>query len=97
MEELATRQEATSTAQEVEALEARIEALHAAKLLTDEELFVCEDILADLAEAKAGFALVTMEAVATKRAVAISHRLIALSEATSRDEALARQLRRKFS
>ena len=87
-------QEAISAAQ-VEALTARLEALHAAQLLSDEELFALEDCMADFIEARAAVDVVTMETVNTVRAVGKMHKLVSLSEGLG-DPALARQLRRKF-
>jgi predicted ATP-dependent protease len=87
-------QEAISDAQ-LSALQARLEALAAAQLLSDGELFACEDTLADFAEAKASWALVTMEVVHASVVVGRAHKMIALSEGTPTDTAFARQLRRK--
>ena len=88
-------QEAVSAAQ-VHALMARLEALHAAKLLSDDELFAIEDLLMDFAEVRATLGIVTMAAVHTNHLVGKVHKLISVSEAAPRDATLARQLRRKF-
>ena len=61
-------QEAIAAAQ-VEALTARLEVLHSAQLLSDEELFGLEDFVADFLEARADVDVVTMETVNTIRAV----------------------------
>jgi len=69
--------------QRVAALQARLEALHAAKLLADEELFALEDAVADALDAPDG----------DGRAA----RMVALSARMAADAAFARQLRRKFA
>ena len=62
------------------ALQARLEALHAAKLLQDEELYVIEDAIADSED--------------VEEAGCVS-KLIALSAKMPSDRAFARQLRRR--
>ena len=89
-------QEAISAAQ-VEALTARLEALHAAQLLSDDEMFGLEDAIGDFVEARASFGMVTMETVHTNRVVGKMHKLVAVSEGMPKDAMLARQLRRKFA
>ena len=78
------------------ALQARLDALHEAKLLGDEEVFAVEDIIADFFEAKAAVAVVTAELASANRAVGQLHKLIVLSEGVSKDGTFARQARRKF-
>ena len=95
IEELKAPQEAIS-AQQVETPTARLEAMHAAKMLSDDELFAVEDCVADFVEARASCEVVTMETVNTNRAVGKAHKLVALAEAMSGDAMFARQLRRKF-
>ena len=95
IDELKAPQEAIS-AQQVQALTARLEAMHAAKMLSDDELFAVEDCVADFVEAKASCEVVTMETVNTVRAVGKAHKLVALGEAMPGDGMFARQLRRKF-
>jgi len=68
--------------QQVSALQARLEALHAAKLLADEEMFSLEDAIAD-----------ALEAPDDDDRVA---RMVALSGRMASDAAFSRQLRRKF-
>ena len=77
------------------ALQSRLEALHAAKLLSDDELYALEDCVADFVEATAGF-VVTMEIVHTSDAAGKLHKLVTLSEKMPADAAFARQARRKF-
>ena len=96
MERLAAPQEAIS-AQQIEALTTRLEALHAAKLLSDDELFAVEDCVADFVEARASCEVVTMEIVNANRAIGKVHKLVALGEAMGGDAMFARQLRRKFT
>ena len=95
IEELKRPHEAIS-AQQIKTLTARLEAMHAAKMLSDDELFAVEDCVADFVEARASCEVVTMETVNTNRAVAKAHKLVALAEAMSGDAMFARQLRRKF-
>ena len=82
--------------EQVDALMARLEVLHSAKLLSDDELFALEDMITDFAEARAALGAVTMEVVHTNHAAGKVHKLLSVSEAVPRDTMLARQLRRKF-
>ena len=77
-QQVATR----ATAAELITLQARLEALSAAQLLTDDELYLVEDIIADAAN------------VAEDEQVAM---LIDLSGRMVADKAFARQLRRKVT
>ena len=95
IEELTAPREAIS-AQQIGALTARLEGLHAAQLLSDDELFAVEDCVADFLEAKASFDVVTLNVVNASRAVGKAHRLVVLSEGVPKDAMFARQLRRKF-
>ena len=81
---------------QLEALQMRLEALHAAQLISDDELFVLEDHVTDFFEAKAMFEVVTMEVANANSAVGKVHKLVVLSEGVARDPTFARQLRRKF-
>jgi hypothetical protein len=67
--------------QQLIALQARLEALSAGKLLTDDELFAVEDVIADSSVEASGDDQVAM--------------LLALSARMASDSAFARQLRRK--
>ena len=67
--------------QQLIALQARLEALSAAKLLTDDELFAVEDVVGDSSVEASGDDQVAM--------------LLALSARMASDSAFARQLRRK--
>lgn len=99
-EELEARlvaQQAISTAQLV-ALQSRIEALHAAQLLSDDEFYTLEDVCCDVMELEtvAGGKLTT-EMAQTHPLVAKACKMVGLAERLEGDAALARQLRRKFA
>ena len=90
---------------QIDALQTRIEALRVAELLSDEELFVLEDIVADFVELEAStmpaMRPITLEAVHTSAGDACAPaakllKLVALSERLATDAAFARQARRKF-
>jgi predicted RNase H-like nuclease (RuvC/YqgF family) len=81
VEQLEIKIEQLQSDQQLPALQARIEALHAAQLLTDAELFSIEDVIAD-----------SLEATTDDMRVG---RLIALSGRMTGDAAFSRQLRRK--
>ena len=75
--------------EQLAALQARLQALHDAQLLTDEERDAIEDTVADCIEA--------MEtAVVSAPELGRVRKMVVLSERISADAALARQLRRKF-
>ena len=95
MEKRLAPKEVISTEQ-VDAVTARLEALHAAQLLSDDELFALEDCVADFIEAQASYDVVTMEAVNANCAIGKVHKLVALGEGMPSDAMFARQLRRKF-
>ena len=91
--------------QQIDALQTRLEALHVAELLGDEELFALEDIVADFVELEAStmpaMRPITLEAVHTSPGDACAPaakllKLVALSERLATDAAFARQARRKF-
>ena len=98
MEKRLAPKEVISTEQ-VDAVTARLEALHAAQLLSDDELFGLEDCVADFVEAKCAVdvTIVTTETVNALRAVGKVPKLVALSAGMPRDAMFARQLRRKFA
>ena len=82
---------------QVLALGSRLEALHAAGLLTDEESNSLEDLVADFIEARATVGAVTANVVRFNPAADKTQRLMALSESMPKDAAFARQARRKFA
>ena len=93
--QLSAPREIISDAQ-LEALETRLEALHAAKLLSDDELGCLEDCVADGIEATSTCEVVTLEWVQSSEVVSKLHKLIVLSEKMPKDAMFARQARRKF-
>ena len=106
-EETAPRKKAPAiTDDALAALQARMEALHAAQLLADDELFVLEDLLADFVELQAAVPegeVLTKDAIYSARgpqytcAPAVKlHKIALLSDKMAPDAAFARQLRRKF-
>ena len=72
------------------ALQSRLQALHGAQLLTEDELYNAEDQVADCIELMPATA-------ATVPAVDNVLKMITLSERIPADGAFARQLRRKFT
>ena len=74
--------------EQLAALRDRLQALHDAQLLTDEERDAIEDTVADCIEA--------METAASAPELDHVRKMIVLSERISADAAFARQLRRKF-
>ena len=95
MQELMAPQEAVSD-QQVEAVTARLQAVHAAQLLSDDELFAVEDGIADFLEVKAACGVVTPMIVNTQDAAGKVHKLVVLSRGMVDDAMFARQVRRKF-
>jgi hypothetical protein len=78
--------------QQLAALQARIEALHVAKLLSDDEVYAIEDLCADYV----ALGLRTLEAAcATSGATSKLVALVNLSEGIAADGPFARQARRK--
>ena len=103
-EEMKAQQREAVTADELSALQARLEALHAAQLLADEELHVVEDLCADFVELQAAVpngGVLTQNtiysAVGHSYSAAVKlHKLVRLSASMGSDGAFARQLKRKF-
>jgi len=92
---------AAITDEQLAALQGRIEGLHITKLLTDEELFALEDLIADYVELTVSVAdgVITkamIYAMPTAGVASKLDKLISLSEAMAGDAAFARQARRKF-
>jgi hypothetical protein len=87
-------------AEQLVALQSRLGQLHAAQMLTDDELFVTEDMIADFLELKADArGAITVDTVfggAAIQTIGKLHKLIVMSEGLVSDAALARQMRRKF-
>ena len=76
--------------QQLSALQQRLEGMHAAKLLSDDEMFALEDLCADYVELQSSVGVVVKEMTSL-------HKLVALSEKLAGDSAFARQARRKFT
>jgi hypothetical protein len=97
---------------QVDSLQARLVSMHRAQLLTDDELYNLEDLLADAAEIMcsnigcngASSELITKQMLFASTdevrqrlaPVAKLHKLIGVSQAMTTDESLARQVKRKF-
>ena len=78
---------------QLEALQARLDALHQAKLLTDDEVFKLEDCVAEFIECRSSLTVAAAEMSAAAEQV---KKLVGLSEGVAKDGMLARQLRRRF-
>ena len=91
--EVASAKSCVSEAQ-LEALQARLDALHQAKLLTDDEVYKLEDCVADFIECRSSASVAAAEMGA---AAGAAKKLVGLSEGVAKDGMLARQLRRKFA
>jgi hypothetical protein len=94
-----TKQQELVSADQLEALQVRLERLHSAQLLADEELWALEDLCADFFEmrAAAGGALTQQVAHSSPGSVAAKlTKLVGVSEGLASDAAFARQARRKF-
>ena len=82
--------------QQIVALQARLEDLHKAKLLSDDEFFALEDTIADHVEFEASMSTVTLELAQANEASSKLLKLVALSERIATDGSFARQARRKY-
>ena len=82
-----------ATDDQLERLQERFDALHQAKLLTDDEMFALEDKLSDFIECRSSATVAPGEMGAAAESV---RKLVGICEAVSKDGMLARQLRRKF-
>ena len=91
---LAPREAATQA--QLAALQARIESMHAAKLLSDDELCALEDLLADYFGLLACVEMVTMEMTSTSETADKVRKLVVLSEQMASDRPFARQCKRRF-
>ena len=82
---------------ELAALQQRLEQLHAAKQLSDDELFTLEDVLTDFIEVRAAAGgVITRDMLTIHSNAAKMHKLISVSAGVAGDAMFARQLRRKF-
>jgi hypothetical protein len=84
------------TEDELIALQARLDRLHEAKLLSKEELYALEDCLSDFFEASAGCDVITMMMVGLSAKIGNVHKMLAISRGAAKDEMFARQMKRKF-
>jgi hypothetical protein len=82
--------------EELSAFESRLEQLHAAGLLSDDDLCAAEDLTADFIQIKATVKAVTVDMVHSNAVVGKLHALVALSEGMTKDASFARQLRRQL-
>ena len=87
---------AAITGEQIASLGARLEALHGAELLSDEELFTLEDTVADYVELQSSMGVITLEAAHAIRVADKLVKLVALSEHIAADGAFSRQARRKY-
>ena len=78
---------------QLERLQEWLDALHQAKLLTDDEMFALEDLVADFIECRFS---VTASLGEIGTSTESARKLVGMCEAVSKDSMLARQLRRKF-
>ena len=78
---------------QLERLQERLDALHQAKLLSDDEMFALEDLVADFIECRSSVTASSGEVGTSAESV---RKLVGMCEAISKDSMLARQLRRKF-
>ena len=88
-------QEAVS-AERLSALQARLEAVHAAQLLSDDALHALEDCVADYFDLVASIGVVTTGMASAHSAASKLMKLAVLSERMTSDAAFARQCQRKF-
>ena len=88
-------QEAVS-AERLSALQARLEAVHAAQLLSDDALHALEDCVADYFDLVASIGVVTTGMAGAHSAASKLMKLAVLSERMTSDAAFARQCQRKF-
>ena len=88
------------SAEQMAALQARLESLHAAQLLSDEEFFALEDLCADHVQAQAStIAVLSRDLVCSSSAYGATAKLaqlVGVSEALASDAGFARQARRMF-
>eukprot|EP01048_Picozoa_sp_COSAG05_P015867 COSAG05_NODE_1967_length_3771_cov_3.260076_1_plen_352_part_00 len=90
--ELSTLLRPVVSAEQIATLQARVEAMHAAQLLTEEELFALEDICVDYI----ALGLVTSNMVEENAVASNLVQLVRVSEGVAADSSFARQARRKF-
>ena len=88
------------SAEQLAALQARLESLHAAQLLSDEEFFALEDLCGDFIELQGStVGVLSQDLVCSSAAYSVAARLakvVGLSEGLASDAGFARQARRKL-
>ena len=84
----------TLTEGQLEMLQTRLDALHEAKLLSDDEVGALEDCVADYIDCCSSLNPTAAEIGAAAEKV---KKMVGLSEGMGKDRMLARQLRRKFA
>eukprot|EP01046_Picozoa_sp_COSAG06_P026232 COSAG06_NODE_2248_length_7242_cov_2.199356_4_plen_143_part_00 len=82
--------------QQLAVLQTRLQSMHGAQLLKDEELFAVEDVVSDFIEIRMQVGIVTQEIASANPVAGAMKHLVGLSEALASDAAFGRQLRRKF-
>jgi hypothetical protein len=90
--EVATAMSCVSEAQ-LELLQTRLDALHQAKLLSDDEIGALEDCIADYIDCRSSLSPAAAEIGVAAEKV---KKMVGLSEGMGKDGMLARQLRRKL-
>ena len=94
------KQKELVSAEQLVALQARLESLHAAQLLTDEEFFALEDLCGDFIELQGStVGVLSQDLVCSSAAYSVAARLakvVGLSEGLASDAGFARQARRKL-
>eukprot|EP01052_Picozoa_sp_SAG31_P031399 SAG31_NODE_3321_length_4417_cov_2.056508_3_plen_92_part_00 len=83
-------------AEQLEALQTRLEAMHAAHVLSEEELFCLEDIIGDFVATRPAVSVFSLEMAGCNLAATKLQQLMALSAGFVGDKAFARQARRRF-
>ena len=88
------------SSEQLTALQARLESLHAAQLLSDEEFFALEDLCGDFIELQGStVGVLSQDLVCSSAAYSVAARLakvVGLSEGLASDAGFARQARRKL-
>jgi hypothetical protein len=87
---------AMPTADELSALQARLEAMEAAELLTEEEMLGLDDVMADFLAVRAVAPAVAATMGVLGAAAAKVRQMVDLSQGFGADRRFARQLRRQF-
>jgi hypothetical protein len=96
--EMEQQRRAAISHEQLRMIQSRLEALHAAQLLSDDEFFVLEDLCADIVELESSLpgGQLTMEMVQTNPLATKACKIAALSQRLESDVSFARQLRRKY-